>query len=174
MLANGEWTKLLPFDPSSDLIAAGLSPFAPETQAIRASQLVLERIHRLVDEKKSFSFETTLSGRSYRQQIPQWSQAGFRVTLFFLWLPSADLAVERVAVRVQQGGHNIPEPDIRRRFTRGLQNLFNLYLPCVDDAYVYNGSLLPPQLVWQREAGSEMIIDQATWLAVTHTAKESQ
>ncbi len=158
---------------NADLIAAGLSPFAPETQAIRASQLLLERVHRLVDERRSFSFETTLSGRSYRQMIPRWTQAGFRVTLFFLWLPSADLAVERVAVRVQQGGHNIPEPDIRRRFSRGLHNLFHLYLPCLDAAYVYNASVLPPELAWKRDSVAETVLDDATWQAVTHLAEEN-
>jgi predicted ABC-type ATPase len=157
---------------NADLIAAGLAPFAPETQALRASRLLLEEIRRLVDEGVSFSFETTLAGRSYRQWIPKWSAAGFRVTLFFLWLPSADLAVHRVARRVTVGGHNIPESDIRRRYSRGLKNLFQLYLPCVDAAYVYNGSVLPPCLTWQRQLDQETTFDDTTWETINQSARE--
>ena len=127
---------------------------------------VLARIRELVEQKVSFAFETTLSGRSYRQLIPKWSESGFRVVLLFLWLPSSDLAVERVDVRVRQGGHNIPEPDVRRRFDRGLRNLFELYIPCVDDAYVYNAGPLPPELVWSRQAGQEVIAVEAAWQLV--------
>lgn len=134
---------------------------------------MLERIHRLVEQKQSFAFETTLSGKSYRQMIPVWTQAGYRVTLLFLWLPSADLAVERVANRVKHGGHNISEPDIRRRFTRGVENLFRLYLPCLDHAYIYNAALLPPQLSWKREAGVDTVADKSTWLTITKSAKGS-
>ena len=157
---------------NADLIAAGLAPFAPETRALRASQLVLEQIDRLVKLQLSFAFETTLSGRSYSQRIPQWKQAGYRVILFFLWLPSADLAVARVAMRVKQGGHNIPEPDIRRRFYRGLDNLFQLYLPRVDAAYLYDASVLPPQLVWKSDTGGETTIDETTWRSIIGQTKE--
>ena len=159
---------------NADLIAAGLAPFAPESQALHASQLMLEQMRRLVDQNQSFSLETTLSGRSYSQSIPEWQSVGFQVTLFFLWLPSADLAVERVASRVKQGGHNIPQPDIRRRYTRGISNLFNLYLPRVDAAYVYDAASLPPVAVWKREAGIEMMFNRTTWQTITQQSGESQ
>ncbi len=151
---------------NADLIAAGLAPFAPETQALRASQLMLEQVHHLVEQKRSFSLETTLSGRSYSQLIPRWQDAGFTVVLFFLWLPSADLAVERVATRVRQGGHDIPEPDIRRRHTRGIVNLGTLYLPRVDAAYIYNAAVLPPAGVWMSESGQETILDAGIWQTI--------
>jgi len=158
---------------NADLIAAGLAPFAPETQALLASQLMLEQAHKLVLKKQSFSLETTLSGRSYRQMIPQWQDAGFHVILFFLWLPSADLAVERVASRVKQGGHNIPESVIRRRYERGLKNLFHLYLPILDVAHVYNGATLPPVAVWNREASLESVLDANLWQTIQSSAKET-
>ncbi len=131
---------------NADLIAAGLSPYAPDSQAIRASQLLLERIHGLVKKQQSFSFETTLAGKSYRQAIPKWQGLGYRVVLFFLWLPSVEMAIERVAVRVREGGHNIPEDVVRRRYRRGIDNLFKLYLPLVSDAYIYDGSRLPTRV----------------------------
>lgn len=134
---------------NADLIAAGLSPFAPHTQDLRAAGLLLERIHELVDLKRTFSFETTLAGRSYSQLIPQFKQAGYSVHLFYLYLPNADMAVERVHNRVRQGGHDIPEPDIRRRYERGLKNCFHLYRSLVDGWYLYDSSQLPPQLIAQ-------------------------
>jgi predicted ABC-type ATPase len=93
---------------NADLIAAGLSPFAPERAAIQAGRLMLEAIAQHVAQRESFAFETTLSGRGYARQIPQWQQLGYHVKLFFLSLPSADMAVQRVAERVRQGGHDIP------------------------------------------------------------------
>lgn len=158
---------------NADLIAAGLAPFAPETQALLASQLMLEQARKLVQKQQSFSLETTLAGRSYRQMIPQWQDAGFHVVLFFLWLPSADLAVDRVASRVKQGGHNIPEADIRRRYARGLKNLFDLYLPVVDVAHVYNAAILPPVAVWNRESSAESIWDAELWQTIQSSAKEN-
>ena len=157
---------------NADLIAAGLAPFAPETQALRASQLMLEEVHRCVQRKQSFSLETTLSGRSYSQMIPKWQAAGFQVTLFFLWLPSDDLAVGRVAGRVRQGGHNIPEDDIRRRYSRGLRNLCRLYLSRVDEAYIYNASVLPPLAVWKKQAGEETVFDEFVWKAICRQSEE--
>ena len=134
---------------NADLIAAGLSPFAPHTQDLRAAGLMLERIHELVAQSRSFSFETTLAGRSYSQLIPEFKSAGYRVELFFLYLPNADMAVERVRIRVRQGGHNIPEADIRRRYRRGLKNCFHLYRSLVDGWYLYDSSNCPPELIAQ-------------------------
>jgi predicted ABC-type ATPase len=156
---------------NADLIAAGLSPYAPETQAIRSSQLLLERIHGLVEQRRSFAFETTLAGKSYRQSIPQWQECGYRVVLFFLWLPSSELAVERVAVRVREGGHNIPEDIIRRRYRRGMDNLFKLYLPLVSDAYIYDGSQLPPELAWESIAGVGYEINKTLWKVIQQSSE---
>lgn len=114
---------------NADLIAAGLSPFAPETAAIRAGRLMLEEIAASVRRGESFALETTLSGLSYLRHISQCRTLGYCVNLYFLSLPSAEIAVARVAERVRQGGHDIPEPVIRRRFTAGLHNLVGTTKP---------------------------------------------
>jgi predicted ABC-type ATPase len=139
---------------NADLIAAGLSPFAPETQAIRAGRLVLTRIKELAGARQDFGFETTLAGRGYVKLISELKRAGYRVILFFLWLPDAEMAVARVANRVRQGGHDIPEPVIRRRFEAGLRNFFRLYAPLVSSWHLYDGSRLPPQRIAGAIAGA--------------------
>ena len=104
----------------------GLSPLRPEAAARRAGRIMLQMIADSVRRRESFAIETTLSGRSYAQMIPRWKKAGYRVAIFFLELPSVELAIGRVAARVAQGGHDIPEPVIRRRFTAGRRNFLNL------------------------------------------------
>jgi predicted ABC-type ATPase len=136
---------------NADLIAAGLSPFAPETQNVRAGRLLLERIHELADERADFGFETTLSGRTYVKLLGGLRANGYRVVLFFLWLPSADMAVARVEIRVTQGGHHVPAEDVRRRYTTGVQNLFRQYRPILDGWRLYDASRLPPRLIAKEE-----------------------
>lgn len=132
---------------NADLIAAGLSPFDPERAALQAGRLTLEAIARHVAQRESFAFETTLSGRAYARQISHWQGLGYRVELFFLSLPSADMAVQRVAERVRQGGHNIPEATIRRRFDAGRRLLTELYQPLVDQWVVYDNAGDEPVLM---------------------------
>ena len=123
-----------------DLIAAGLSPFDPNRAALRAGRLMLQEIHRRVNAGESFAFETTLAGRNYARLIPYWRAAGYHVKLIFLCLPTADLAVARVAARAAQGGYNVPEDVIRRRFDAGLRNLEGLYRRLVNTWVVYENS----------------------------------
>jgi predicted ABC-type ATPase len=130
----------LPRFINADLIAAGLAPFAPETAAIRAGRLMLEEIELCVQRGESFAFETTLSGRGYVRRIEDWRARGYLVSLYFLRLPDAETAIERVALRVEQGGHDIPEPVIRRRFSSGLQNFVRWYKAVVDDWALYDNS----------------------------------
>jgi predicted ABC-type ATPase len=148
---------------NADLIAAGLSPFAPEREALAASQIFLERLNKLEQGERSFALETTLAARSYKDRIRNWKSLGFTVNLMFLWLPSPEFAIQRVAERVIQGGHNIPEPDIRRRYDRGLKNLFNVYLPIVDDVWIMNASVIPPDLVLERLNGKVNILIPDIW-----------
>jgi predicted ABC-type ATPase len=110
-----------------DLIAAGLSPFAPEQAGLRAGRLMLQEIRRRVMLGDSFAFETTLSGRHYARLIPAWRADGYTVELIFLSLPSPDLAVCRVRSRVAQGGHDVSAAVIRRRFHGGLRNFHDIY-----------------------------------------------
>lgn len=117
---------------NADLIAAGLSPFAPEAAAIKAGRLMLEEIAECTRQGVSFAFETTLAGLVYLGHIKQWRAQGYHVSLFFLALPDAEVAVARVAARVRQGGHHIPEDVIRRRFAAGLRNFEQAYNPAVD------------------------------------------
>lgn len=117
---------------NADEIAKGLSPFNPESVAIEAGRLMLERIAFLIKGDQSFAIETTLSTRSYAKLVKQAQQLGFRVQLLFFWLPTPEHAIERVAQRVREGGHNIPTDVIQRRYQAGIQNLFHIYMPIVD------------------------------------------
>ncbi len=117
---------------NADLIAAGFSPFAPELAAIKAGKLMLKTIDDLIAKGESFAFETTLSGRGYTRSIPRWRALGYHIKLIFLQLPNAETAIARVAERVQQGGHHIPEDVIRRRFDAGLHNFYQSYKPLAD------------------------------------------
>ena len=117
---------------NADLIAAGLAPFAPETAALKAGRLMLEEIEDCFRKGESFAFETTLSGLGYLTRIRQWREQGYHVSLFFLCLPDAETAIARVAERGLQGGHDIPEDVIRRRFAAGLRNLERAYKSAVD------------------------------------------
>lgn len=125
---------------NADLIAVGLSPFVPAAATVRAGRLMLEEIRRHASSKQSFAFETTLAGRGYARLIPQWQAAGYWVHLIFLHLQHPDLAVERVATRVAQGGHDVPEPVIRRRFAKGWSNFQNVYRELVDSWSLYDNS----------------------------------
>jgi predicted ABC-type ATPase len=137
----------LPRFINADLIAAGLAPFAPETAAARAGRLMLEEIAHSTQRGESFALETTLSGKGYLWRIGQWQAAGYRVSLFFLGLPDADAAIARVASRVRQGGHDIPEAVIRRRFAAGLENFHCRYKLAVDDWALYDNSGTEPVLL---------------------------
>ena len=132
---------------NADLIAAGIAPFAPETAALRAGRLMLEEISLHFAARTSFAFETTLSGRGYLRLIKEWQAAGYRVKIIFLKLANADEAVARVAQRVKQGGHNIPEAVIRRRFAAGLENFAKLYAPRVDSWALYDNAGPVPVLI---------------------------
>jgi len=132
---------------NADLIADGLSPFAPERAAVRAGRIMLEMIKDAERRRESFAFETTLAGRNYAHAVPRWRSTGYLVTLIFLSLPSADVALERVAERVRQGGHNVPEATIRRRFAAGLHNFEHVYKPIVDAWILYDSAGTQPVLV---------------------------
>lgn len=132
---------------NADLIASGLSPFHPARAAFRAGRLMLEEIRYHAKRGRSFAFEATLSGRGYIRWIPQWQAKGYRVTLFFLRLPTPEAAIKRVAQRVLEGGHDVPEPVIRRRFDTGWRNFNQIYRHLADDWFVYDNSGRDPVLL---------------------------
>ncbi|MDF2832340.1 zeta toxin family protein [Chryseobacterium indoltheticum] len=125
---------------NADEIAKGLSPFQPEKVAFEAGRIMLKRINELLSENENFAFETTLSTRSYKNKIIEAKTKGYRVTLLFFWLQSTELAKERVKTRVLEGGHNIETAIIERRYQRGIENLFDIYLPIVDGALIFDNS----------------------------------
>jgi predicted ABC-type ATPase len=132
---------------NADLIAAGLAPFQPETAALRAGRLMLEEIAAQVQARRSFAFETTLSGLGYARQIPRWRTLGYPIKLIFLSLQTPETALARVALRVVQGGHSIPEAVVRRRFAVGLSNFETVYKPLVSEWLHYDNTGVEPQLI---------------------------
>jgi predicted ABC-type ATPase len=114
---------------NADVIALGLSGFEPDRAAMAAGRIMLARLHELAQRRQSFAFETTLASRTFAPWLADLIRDGYQFHLVFLWLPSADMAVARVAARVRDGGHNVPEETIRRRYDAGLRNFFGLYRP---------------------------------------------
>lgn len=125
---------------NADLIAGGLSPLRPELAALTAGRMVLTELDRLAKSKQSFAFETTLSGRTYLSRLKHWKAAGYRIEILFLRLSSVQVALRRIAARVQQGGHDVPAKDVARRFGRGWANFVECYRPLADSWAVYENS----------------------------------
>jgi predicted ABC-type ATPase len=132
---------------NADLIANGLSPLKPELAAIAAARTVLREIDRLAAERADFAFETTFSGLTYVRRLQAWKQAGYRIEMVYLRLRSIQLAVQRIAVRVRQGGHHVPRVDVVRRFSRGWVNFQRIYRPLADSWAVYDNSGRAPRLL---------------------------
>ena len=143
---------------NADEIARGLSPFQPEKVALEAGKLMLRRIEELMNLGQDFSFETTLSTKSFTKTIEKAKEMGYYVTLIFFWLDSVELAKDRVRTRVREGGHNIPNEVIERRYTAGIKNLFNLYCNRVDFLFIYDNSSINSVLIAEKEGDQEFII----------------
>ena len=132
---------------NADEIARGLSPFVPERAQIEAGRLVLTRFRQFVEDRRDFALETTLSGRTYRKYFEAARAAGYHIRLDFLLLPELEDSIRRVADRVEQGGHNVPLNDLRRRFKVSVQNLFNIYRPVIDRWSLYDNGQHTPVLL---------------------------
>ena len=128
---------------NADEIARGLSPFNPESVAIEAGRLMLQRIEDLLSKDETFSIETTLATKSYINLVRRAQAKGYTVRLLFFWLNSPELALLRIAERVAKGGHNIPEPVVRRRYFAGIRNLIHLFMNEVDYWVIYDNSEYP-------------------------------
>jgi predicted ABC-type ATPase len=148
---------------NADLIARGLSPFDPDAGLLRAGRTVLERIAEFTKARTDFAFETTLAGRAYVPLLRRVKKAGFRLHMFYLWIPSPELALLRIRDRVESGGHNVPERDVRRRFGRTLSNLFTLYRPILDTLHCFDNSSDTPRLIFKDESGQTTIDDAALY-----------
>lgn len=125
---------------NADAIAQGLNGLAPDTQAFQAGRLMLQQLYEFAQSGEDFAFETTLSGRTYAAWLRKLRDEGYQVFLFYSWLNCADLAVERVRIRVRSGGHSIPEPTIRSRYVRSWDNFLRLYQPIADEWRVVDNS----------------------------------
>ncbi len=132
---------------NADEIAKGLSPFCPESVAIQAGKLMLLRIDELLEANETFSIETTLATKSYANLVRRAQEKGHAVTLLYFWLNSPELAVKRVARRVSEGGHNIPQDVIYRRYEKGIKNLTNIFIPIVDSWIVIDNSIEPREVL---------------------------
>lgn len=158
---------------NADTLALGLSAFAPERAGFDAGRIMLKRLNELANERKDFAFETTLASRFYAWWLKNLQARGYDFSLVFLWLQSAELAVERVRARVRLGGHDVAEEIIRRRYANGLRNFFKLYCPLADSWRVYETSSAPPKFIaFGKANNSEQIIERELWKRMQEKAAE--
>lgn len=156
---------------NADLIAAGLSPLAPERELLAASRLFLGEIEACIAKCEDFAFETTLAGRSYLKLVRRLQTAGWRVELIYLALPSMEMSKLRVAERVAHGGHNIPVADIERRFARSLGNLLNSFSTQVDACRCFMNSDASPELVFEQQGEVRNVLHMPYY---QHLLKEAE
>lgn len=158
---------------NADVIARGLSAFDPDRAAIAAGRVMLGRLDELAHLRETFAFETTLASRSFAPWLRDLRSSGYAVHLFFLWLSSPELAMQRVADRVRSGGHDVPADTIRRRYRGGLRNFFSLYQPIVSSWTVYNCSGPRSQLVAEGlESAPVKVYDRDVWTVVQRQGTE--
>jgi predicted ABC-type ATPase len=153
-----DYAKCLEF-VNVDLIAGGLSPFDPERAALKAGRIMLEQIHSLAGRGADFGFETTLSGKTYVKLLLGMKKSGYLVHIFFLWIPNVELAIERIKLRVRNGGHHIPDEVVRRRFNRSLLNFLLTYQPLADSWTIFDNSVGIPKMIAFSESGKTEIFD---------------
>jgi predicted ABC-type ATPase len=145
---------------NADEIARGLSPLAPERAQIEAGRLVLTRFRQFLENRRDFVLETTLSGRTYCKHFAAARAAGYHVRLDFLLLPDLEDSIRRVADRVEQGGHDVPLDDLRRRFKVSVQNLFSIYRPVIDRWSIYDNGQHTPVLLAYGDAESITVANE--------------
>lgn len=143
---------------NADEIAKGLSPFQPEKVSFEAGRIMLKRINELLITDETFAFETTLATKSYKNKIKEAQDREYNVTLLFFWLQNVDLAIERVKTRVVEGGHNIPKDVIKRRYSNGIKNLFEIYVSIVDEVMIFDNSGIKPELIAEKTMDSDLYI----------------
>ena len=145
---------------NADMIARGLSPFAPDGVQTEAGRLFLARIKALSRAGRDFGFETTLAGRATLRTISRLKADGYRVHMFYLWVPNVDLALRRISDRVKKGGHDVPAYLVRRRYERSVRNLFSGYASLADRLFVLDNGSETPRVVFRRIDNEETVIDE--------------
>jgi predicted ABC-type ATPase len=153
---------------NADIIAQGLSGFAPERVALAAGRIMMARLRELSAQRVTFAFETTLASRSFAPWIKGLVDTGYHFHLVFLWLPSPDIAVARVAARVRLGGHDVPEATIRRRYRAGIRNFFELYQPMAHSWQIVDNIRIgrPRLIAAGRGKDTDHIRDRDTWRSI--------
>lgn len=156
---------------NADEMARNISPSDSEAASFAAGQLMMERMRVLVHDGKSFAIETTCAGKSYASLLQRCKQAGWRITLLYFWLPTPEMAIARVALRVTEGGHNIPSDVVLRRYYTGLSNMCNLYLPLADEAEIYDNSDKQQVLIAEKREGRSLIVHEPErWARIQEVA----
>ena len=148
---------------NADTIAQGLSAFDPEGAAFAAGRVMLKRLGELAEARATFAFETTLASRSFAPWLRRQQARGYRVHLVFLWLPSAEFAIQRVKERVRLGGHFVPDGIVKRRYEAGLRNFFELYQPLADSWDFYDNTSAIPELIASSERGTYAVSQPPLW-----------
>lgn len=156
---------------NADLIAQGLSPYDADAVAVEAGKLFLRRINELAAKRVDFAFETTLSGRSYLRLFRELKAAGYTVHLIFLWIPVVELSLERIAVRVSKGGHDIPSEVVRRRFNRSMHNLLHVYRGLCDDIVIFDNQGDSPHKVAVLKGAEEVVHDPTAYTMILEQAR---
>jgi predicted ABC-type ATPase len=154
-----EYTNVREF-VNADQIAKGISPFEPEGALIEAGKVLLGRVRQLMDEGFSFALETTLSGRSYVELIHHAKGMGFTIRLYYIYLNSVELSINRIEDRVRKGGHDVPREIVMRRYGRSLRNLFSLYLPLVDEWWLMDNSTATFRPVASGNISERIVLDK--------------
>ena len=152
---------------NADEIARGLSPLDPSAGAVKAARLLLREVHEAIRDGDTFGLESTISGITYVRLLRDAQRRGYAVKLFYLWLPSVEVAVRRVRERVRKGGHDVPAADIRRRFERSLTNLARHYLPLADEWSIADNSGTPSRLIAAGTTGHATVVDERLFAAIT-------
>ena len=151
---------------NADLIAEGIAPFAPESAAIRSGRIVLDQIHNFAAQMTDFSFESTLSGKSYVALLKHFKSKDYLIHIFFLWIPDVNLALSRIKERVAQGGHNVSAKDVVRRFGKSLKNFFNDYKPLADHWSIIDNSIIQPRVIARGEFDKVEIADNILYQSI--------
>jgi predicted ABC-type ATPase len=162
----------IPSFTNADTIARGLNAFDVESEAVKAGRIMLEHLRELAAARRSFAFETTLSGRAYARWFGELARDGYAVHLFYYWLRSADMAIRRVADRVGAGGHHVPDDTVRRRYARSVRNFLELYRPVVTTWQVYDNSNGDRRLIAFNNSYFDTVLDPDTWDAFNRSADD--
>ena len=159
---------------NADMIAAGLAPLRAEEKLLEAGKLFLWEIARPIRKRENFAFETTLSGKSHLSRVRRMLEDGWRVNLIYLWLPGVEASLNRVRQRVQQGGHDIPEQDIRRRYVRSLENLLMFYAPMCTKVECFDNSTRPRRLIFRQTGKDVTVVDNGLFDVIRGQANMSE